>query len=248
VAIQGEDDQLLILDAGSGIANVHDLISSGTKRIDILLTHLHMDHIQGLGFFRPLFDPNLETHIWGPVSTTAGLAPRLSRYLSPPLFPVRLRDLSSLTLHDVHPGLVAIPGFRVEADLIIHPGPTVGYRVGENGKALAYLPDHEPALGSPSMDTSPEWLSGYRLAEGVDLLIHDAQYTDQEYEAKVGWGHSSYRHCMALGAAAGVGKLVSFHHEPEHSDEELDRLHEEARGLDPALNLVPGLAGAVFVV
>lgn len=246
VALQGKSGNLLVLDAGSGITNVHDLIDPTTARIDILLTHLHMDHIQGLGFFQPLFNPEIETHIWGPVSTTAGLAKRLSRYLSPPLFPVRLRDLSSLHLHDVLPGTFSVPGFEIAADLIIHPGPTLGYRVGENGHRLAYLPDHEPALGSAGIDDSPEWLSGFDLIHGVDLLIHDAQYTDEEYRAKVGWGHSSYQHCLAMAEVAEVGTLVTFHHDPEHSDGQLDRFHATLAAEGGNVKVRPGLAGAVF--
>lgn len=245
VAVQGRDGDLLILDAGSGIANAHDLIGPEVSRIDILLTHLHMDHIQGLGFFRPLYNPAVETHVWGPVSTTAGLASRLSRYLSPPLFPVRLRDLQSVHLHDVHPGSFEVPGFAVTADLVIHPGPTLGYRVEENSHSLAYLPDHEPVLGSPDL-TAPAWLSGLAVIEGVDLLIHDAQYSEDEYQAKVGWGHSSYRQALALANTARVRTLVTFHHDPEHSDEELDRLHDELRKAEPEFELVAGLAGAVL--
>jgi ribonuclease BN (tRNA processing enzyme) len=247
VAVQGRDGDLLILDAGSGIANAHDLIGPEVSRIDILLTHLHMDHIQGLGFFRPLYNPAIETHLWGPVSTTAGLAHRLSRYLSPPLFPVRLRDLASLYLHDVHPGPFSVPGFAVSADLVIHPGPTLGYRVEENGHSLAYLPDHEPALGSPDLNETA-WMSGYSIIEEVDLLIHDAQYSDDEYRAKVGWGHSSYHQTVALARAARVRTLVTFHHDPEHNDQQLDRFHDELRSADPELELVAGLAGTVLEV
>ncbi|HKX74594.1 MAG TPA: MBL fold metallo-hydrolase [Acidimicrobiia bacterium] len=249
VAVQGNDGDLLVLDAGSGITNVHDLIDPSTSRIDILLTHLHMDHIQGLGFFRPLFNPDIETHIWGPVSTTAGLAKRLSRYLSPPLFPVRLRDLNSLHLHDVlPPGAFSLPGFEVTADLVIHPGPTLGYRIDENGHSLAYLPDHEPALGSPDMNDSSRWLSGYGLIKGVEILIHDAQYTAEEYRIKVGWGHSTYDQCLALSRRGEVGTLVTFHHDPEHSDEELDRFHQEISEREQGVVIEPGLAGAVFTL
>jgi ribonuclease BN (tRNA processing enzyme) len=247
VAVQGREGDLLILDAGSGIANAHDLIGPAVSRIDILLTHLHMDHIQGLGFFRPLYNPAIETHIWGPVSTTAGLASRLSRYLSPPLFPVRLRDLPSVYLHDVPPGSFEVPGFAVTADLVIHPGPTLGYRVEENSHSLAYLPDHEPVLGSPDL-TEPAWLSGLGIIQDVDLLIHDAQYSEDEYQTKIGWGHSSYRQALAVAHAAQVRTLVTFHHDPEHSDEELDRLHDELRKAEPEFELVAGLAGAVLEI
>jgi ribonuclease BN (tRNA processing enzyme) len=238
---------VVVLDAGSGIAHVQDGIEPEVHRIDLLLTHLHMDHIQGLGFFRPLRDPAVETHIWGPVSTTMHLAERLSRYLSPPLFPVRLREMASVQLHDVAPGRFRIGEFSVQADLILHPGPTLGYRLEEGGHSVVYMPDHEPALGCPEVAGPPEWVSGSKLAAGADLLIHDAQYTNEEYQMRVGWGHSSYRHVVAFAELAGVDRLVTFHHDPEHTDRLLDDLHERARSdHDLPFELVAGTAGAVL--
>src|SRR3990172_2880086 len=136
---------LVVLDAGTGI-----------RRLDILLTHLHMDHIQGFGFFEPLFRPELEVHVWGPPSTTHDLRTRLTKYLSPPLFPVRLRDLPCrLHLHDVPMGSFMIASLEVHAALVFHPGPTVGYRFVERGHSLVYIPDHEPALGARDFPASP---------------------------------------------------------------------------------------------
>ncbi len=216
----------LVLDAGSGVVHA-DAATVTSGRIDILLTHLHMDHIQGLGFFRPLFEPDVEVHMWGPVSTTKSLTARLGRYLSPPLFPVRLRDLPSVTVHDLAPGTVEIGSFTVTAAFIIHPGQTYGYRIAADGRTLAYLPDHEPALGLGRVPTDPRWTSGYALAEGVDVLIHDAQYTDDEYSGRIGWGHSTLTQALDFAELAEVGRLVTFHHEPNHSDEEIDQHHSE---------------------
>ncbi len=248
VEVEGSDGTRLILDGGSGMMRVTPGLGMSCERIDILLTHLHMDHIQGLGFFYPLRDPDIETHIWGPSSTTMDLRDRLGRYLSPPLFPVRLRDLRSLYLHDVGPGEFSIGSFTISADLICHPGPTLGYRIQENGSAMAYLPDHEPALGHPEFPASPEWTSGFDLMRGVDLLIHDAQYTEEEYAARVGWGHSTLRHAVDLATQAEVGTLVTFHHDPEHSDAMLDGLLRETLAQELPLELVPGRAGAAFEV
>jgi phosphoribosyl 1,2-cyclic phosphodiesterase len=174
VEVEGSDGTRLILDGGSGMMRVTPTLGSFCERIDILLTHLHMDHIQGLGFFYPLRDPNIQTHIWGPVSTTMHLGERLAKYLSPPLFPVRLRDLQALHLHDVGPGSLDIGPFTVSADLICHPGPTLGYRIEENGATMAYVPDHEPALGHHEFPADPRWTSGFDLMKDADLLIHDA--------------------------------------------------------------------------
>jgi len=248
VEVEAADGTRLILDGGSALMRVTPGLGSLCDRIDLLLTHLHMDHIQGLGFFYPLRDPDIETHIWGPVSPTTGLAERLARYLSPPLFPVRFRDLRSMHLHDVAPGSFVIGPFTISTDLVCHPGPTLGYRIEENGKAMVYLPDHEPALGHREFPADPQWTSGFDLMRGADLLIHDAQYTEEEYAGRVGWGHSTLRQAVDLAAQAGVKTLVTFHHDPEHSDEMLDQQLQEALRADLPLELVPGRAGAAFEI
>jgi ribonuclease BN (tRNA processing enzyme) len=182
-----------------------------------------MDHIQGLGFFGPLFEPEREIHVWGPPSTTQDLRARLTRYLSPPLFPVRIRDLpSQVELHNVLAEPWSVGGFQITAAGIIHPGPTVGYRIESKGARIAYLPDHEPALGGPL--TTTRWLSGHSLTREVDLLLHDGQYTDQEYPHRVGWGHSSISHAVQVADLAGVRDLLLIHHDPDHSDEVIDQM------------------------
>jgi len=188
-----------------------------------------MDHILGLGFFGGLFSPDLEVHIWGPSSTTLGLGQRLARYLSPPLFPVRLRDLPCrLELHDLPLGTFDLPDAEVRASLVCHPGPTAGFRLGDGTGTVCYLPDHEPALGVRRFPEQREWTSGAALADDVHLLIHDAQYDDTEYLAHVGWGHSSISHAVALADLAGARRLLAFHHDPSHDDDCLDRLFATA--------------------
>jgi phosphoribosyl 1,2-cyclic phosphodiesterase len=248
VEVRGGDDSLLILDAGTGIRRLGGTVESEVRRIDVLLTHLHMDHIQGLGFFTPLDQPGRDVHIWAPPSTTLDLRRRLSRYLSPPLFPVRIRELPCrLTLHDAPLERFRIGRFEIEASLVCHPGSTVGYRIGEDGATLAYLPDHELALGAASFPAEPDWTSGFELASGADLLIHDAQYTEVEYRQRVGWGHSTIDQALHFAATAGVKRLVTFHHDPGHSDAMLDRLTEEAsRAGGLPFELIPGTEGLGF--
>ncbi len=246
VEVRAADGALLILDAGTGIRRLSAAVGPGVERVDLLLTHLHMDHIQGLGFFAPLYRPGQEVHVWGPPSTTLDLRARLGRYLSPPLFPVRLRDLPCrLTLHDVPLEGFEVGGLKIVAALVCHPGPTVGYRIVEGTASMAYLSDHEPALGSREFPGDPDWTSGFDLARGVDLLVHDAQYSEEEYPEHVGWGHSSIAHALAFAGLAGVKRLVTFHHDPGHDDLMLDRLFDEARNsCDLSFQLLPGIEGA----
>jgi ribonuclease BN (tRNA processing enzyme) len=224
--------------------------------VDLLLSHLHLDHIQGLGFFGPLYDEATEVHLWGPASTTLDLKTRLARYLSPPLFPVHLRDLprpSRLFFHDLPCAAggddFTIGEFRVQAALVCHPGPTVGYRVTSGSATLVYLPDHEPALGVSHFPLSGEWTSGFSLAQGADLLIHDAQYTPEEYTDHVGWGHSSWKQAFDFAALAGVKHLVPFHHDPAHGDAYLDGVFTHALAREkPAFRVTPGTEGADFTL
>jgi phosphoribosyl 1,2-cyclic phosphodiesterase len=250
VEVRGDDGTVLVLDAGTGIRRLGVSLNRSTNRVDILLTHLHMDHIQGLGFFAPLQDPQVEVHIWGPAGTTFGLRERLLRYLSPPLFPLRLGDLGCrLTLHEVPCGEIAIGGFRVSAAHVCHPGPTVAYRIANGRASLAYFPDHEPALGAHAFPLGPEWTSGCDLATGVDLLIHDAQYGAEEYPSHAGWGHSSVEHALAFAELARARHLVLFHHDPGHSDEDLDRMFGQAvAAAEPRFEVTGGREGAVFAL
>ena len=200
-----------------------------------------------LGFFAPFFRPTGEIHVWGPASATMDLRTRLSRYLSPPLFPVRLRDLDArVVLHDAPDEPVRIGGFEVVAQHVIHPGPTVGYRILGDGASVAYLPDHEPALGARDFPDEPRWTSGFDLAVGVDLLIHDGQYSDDERGGRIGWGHSSVSEAVTFAELASVRRLILFHHDPSHSDAMLDGLTEAARARGTSIEVVAGREGARY--
>lgn len=248
VSVVGSRGTLLVLDGGTGIRSLGMSLPADLDRVHILLTHLHMDHIQGLPFFPPLRRSGVEVHIWGPASTTISLRTRLVRYLSPPLFPVSIRDiLSDMHFHELPFGTVEIEEFQVTGQLVIHPNPTVGYRILEQGKVLTYLPDHEPAFGSRQFPYQAEWTSGYDLAQGADLLIHDSQYTDEMHRARIGFGHSSLGHALDFAGLTGVRHLVFFHHDPAHSDEMLDRMMGQAVAeKQPRFRVTPGMEGLTF--
>ena len=250
VLVRGGDGAALVLDAGTGIRAAGGDLPRDLRRVDVLLTHLHMDHIQGLGFFGPLYNPAVEVHIWGPVSATAALDARLSRYLSPPLFPVLLRDLPCrLSLHDVPDEAFEIGPFRIVAENVCHPGPTVGYRLAEGRAVLTYISDHEPALGASHLPAEPEWTSGWALARDADLLVHDAQYTREEYPSHVGWGHSSLHDAVAFAALAGVKRLALFHHDPARDDDALSAAVEAALAdTRPSFTVTAAAEGDSFVL
>jgi phosphoribosyl 1,2-cyclic phosphodiesterase len=235
------DGTELILDAGTGIRELGAARTGSPGQVQILLTHLHMDHIQGLLFFPPLFDPSNEIVVYGPPAPGPGLDYRLARYLSDPLSPVDLRELPARVNFSACPYEEwEVGGARIEAAIVTHRGVTLGYRITEGDKTLCYLPDHEPALGARLEEAEPGWISGIGLAEGANVLIHDGQYTDGEYGAHVGWGHSSALDAVTFAHLADVQRLVLFHHDPAHDDEQLDDLCEVSRaawernGHDPA--------------
>lgn len=223
-----EDGWQLVLDGGSGIQNFSVSNKINQNRIDVLLSHLHIDHIQGLGFFRYFFDPSMEIHVWGPASSSQTLHSRLSRYLSPPLFPVLIRDLPcKLVLHEVENNSYEIGPFKVQSAYVIHPGPTVGYRIQGKSGVVTYIPDHEPALGPHGLVKDYKWISGFDLAEGADLLYHDSQYTAEEYPGKTGWGHSSMADTALFASLSNVKHLLFAHHDPARTDEQLENLLNE---------------------
>ncbi|HWC87325.1 MAG TPA: MBL fold metallo-hydrolase [Solirubrobacteraceae bacterium] len=224
VEVTLEDGTTLILDAGTGIRNLGLVLPRIERPVHVLLTHLHLDHIQGLMFFAPAFRPESEIFIWGPASPEASLRDRVGRYISAPLAPVEVRELPSLVFCEAEPMEWRIGSARIIAQSVTHRGPTLGYRIEEGETTLAYIPDHEPGLGAPLAHLEDEWISGFDLANGASMLIHDSQYTDEEYPDHVGWGHSPISDALAFGRRTHAKRLLLFHHDPLHSDGFLDAL------------------------
>jgi phosphoribosyl 1,2-cyclic phosphodiesterase len=227
------DGTLIVLDAGTGIRRLgKSLGEDPPSTIHLLLTHLHLDHLLGLGFFPPMWKPDCKLHIWGPSSAMRSLQELIERYLSPPFFPLQLGDVAeSLEFHDNPFGDWNIGNATITANYVTHQGPTIGYRIRENGTSFAYIPDHEPARDVPLSDREPEWISGIGIANGADVLFHDSQYSEEEYGERIGWGHSAIHHAITFAKIAEVKQLIMFHHDPEHSDEDLELLLKWARDL-----------------
>ena len=219
----------LILDAGTGIRNL-GMTLLDHPQANILLTHLHLDHIQGLMFFPPCFKSESQITIWGPASPEASLEDRIARYISAPLSPVEVRELPcEVSFRDTPATEWEIGSARIRAEAVTHRGPTLGYRITEGDTSLCFIPDHEPALGASLAELEPEWISGHELARDADLLIHDCQYADNEYAEHVGWGHSALSDTITFARRTGARRLMLFHHDPLHSDDFLDRLHIHAQ-------------------
>jgi len=247
VSLTGADRgrRLVILDAGSGLRALgHDLMLRNGTRLgaDILLSHTHWDHIQGIPFFKPFSASGNDICVYGAAQEGVPLADILRRQMDPVVFPVPLTALAaSLTITEVNEGAFEIDGFRVRAFRLRHPGTTLGFRLSpaDGGADMAYVTDNELGSGG-TYDVPDDWRARLvHFLEGTDTLVHDAMYSEQIIAARAGWGHSTPRQAVDLATEARCRRLVLFHHEPEHDDDAIDRLLAATR--DYACRTAPGL-------
>jgi len=234
----------MVLDCGTGARLLGDRLIEGKSAISatMLLTHTHWDHIQGFPFFAPLFVPNNQVAVYGPEGSRLSLRELLAGQMEHHYFPVELDQLSAhITYQDLHEGAFDIAGLRIHAQRMNHPAATLGYRMQSNGRSICYLADHEPFYegiwrdgAEPGRIESILDPGDRRHAEymcGADVVIHEAQYTPDEYQAKKHWGHSSYAYVVELAAAAKVQRLFLTHHDPTHDDDFLRSVEARARSL-----------------
>lgn len=233
VAVQDES-HLVVLDAGTGIRSLgKQLLAAGGVnglRADIILSHAHWDHIQGLPYFAPLFMKGNLIKVWGPKQGDVEMETILRQLMQPVTFPVPLDALAAtLEVEHVNSEPMSTPGFTVRALRVRHPAVTMGYRLErQGGPSIVYVTDDE--LGpAGDYDVGPAWRKRFvEFIGGADLLIHDAMYTPEEYPSHAGWGHSTYVEAVEVAHEAGVKRLALFHHEPERGDDAMDKLVAKA--------------------
>lgn len=233
VSIQAPGQAPLLLDMGTGMRYFGKTCPDGQLfRGHCLLSHLHWDHVQGLPFFTPLLQEGSSLDVYGPAQADGrSLDDVVSYTIRPPLFPVSVDELpGDVRFHDTADAEFSIGDYRVMSRLIPHLGPTLGFRIEFGGRAVAYLSDHQqPFDGSMSAAPGP-----LELVEGVDLLIHDSQYTPHEFAAKSTWGHCTIEYAVWLACQGRVKQLALFHHDPSRRDDDLDSLLECAAQLGAA--------------
>jgi len=234
-----------VLDCGTGARELGDkLLANGNGPVSatILLTHTHWDHIQGFPFFAPLFMPKNRFQVYGPDGTRLSLREVLAGQMEHHYFPVELDQLAArISYKDLVEGTHHIASMKVRAQQMNHPSPTLGYRIEDGGASVCYLSDHEPFFeGVWREDAEPGRLESIReegdrrhaaYMQDADILIHEAQYTPEEYPAKRNWGHSTYDYVVQLAAAAHVRRLFLTHHDPSHTDAILRGIEKRARDL-----------------
>ncbi len=236
--------QRFIIDCGTGARMLGQTLAENGHPVEatILLSHTHWDHIQGFPFFRPVFQPGNEILICAPLGQTGSLDRVLAGQMETTYFPVELHELpAKILFRHLAEGEFEFHGVRIRTQTLHHPAATLGYRIEADGVILGYLCDHEPfsdVLWKP--DAEPGKIESLlhdgdrRHAEfmrGLDLLIHDSQYTPEQMPEKKNWGHSNYEYAVELAGAAGVRHLALTHHEPMHTDAMLIELEKRARAL-----------------
>jgi phosphoribosyl 1,2-cyclic phosphodiesterase len=243
------DGEIIVLDAGSGIRplgiDLDEEFQARPIKLSLLITHAHWDHIQGFPFFKPAYDSKNEIRIFGFDGAGATFREIMMEPMRSPFFPITMRELSArMDINKLNEMKFSLGKLDIHAAFVNHPGVCAGYRIFTSGGSVAFLPDHEPyqfflheARGkqlSPEQAKEIATEQHSALVEflhGSDVLILDSQYTDQEYETHVGWGHGSISSAVALALEADVQTLLLFHHDPNHDDEMVDTMVESGREL-----------------
>lgn len=229
VVLERDGADPIIFDLGTGLRFFGDCCSVDADpfRAHALVTHLHWDHVQGLPFCPPLHCPGARLEIYGPTSDGGSLRDEFCGFMRPPYFPVGVDDLAGdIGFHGLGEGSFMLGDTKITAGYVPHTDLTLGYRVESGGVVVVYIPDHQQPLDG-SLRVTDGVLA---LADGADLLIHDAQFTEEEFAIRPHWGHSTVDFAVHVAREAGARRLALFHHDPCHDDRAVDSILDAARG------------------
>lgn len=248
VSVEVGDEAPIVLDLGTGLRPLGHALEDrygldAPIEVTAFLTHLHWDHIIGLPFCRPMLRLGGHMEVFGPPQD-ADLHEVIDRVVVPPFFPVQVKQLhGSIHFQEIGDDTVAVGSAKVTVRRVPHVGTTLGFRIDADGSSVTYISDHQAPEDRRSVSDSV-----LELCDGADLVIHDAQYTDEEFVEKATWGHSTIDYAVHVAAEAGARQLVLYHHDPLHSDDDMDRIvdqalsHERAGRLDGVVGAAEGLA------
>ena len=230
IEIRSKDDDIIIIDAGTGMRKLgNKLLASDKRAYNILFTHAHWDHLMGFPFFKPIYMKGTKISMFGCPYAQSSIKEILSKSMVAPYFPVEFSQLQAeITSQGICEESFAIGPIQVRPIQLNHPNQGLGYKFTEDGKSFVFLTDNELSLHHSGGAEYQDYLD---FSSGVDLLIHDAEYTAEQYKMTKGWGHSVYTDALRLAMEAGVGQFGLFHHNQERSDADLDRIVEDCRGI-----------------
>lgn len=258
------DHRIFILDCGTGLRELGNFLMAndqkkGPIKAEIFISHTHWDHLHGFPFFTPAYIPGNHFHIRGPVDFDENLESLFIGQMKYQYFPVKLKEMAStIEFTEMKESEFEVDGVRIDAKYLNHPIMVLGYKFQVGGKTVVYATDNEPYYnvfrGKSDFDPAdPMVLEAEKVVEeenekmrqwytGADLLIHDAQYTDEEYQSKISWGHTSMEYLTRSANQAGVKCLAFFHHDPTRDDADLDskvaKMKEYLKSIDPASKMV----------
>ncbi len=226
VAIESPGHDPIVFDLGTGLRQWGETLPhDGSFHGHALVTHVHWDHVQGLPFFMPVLQAGSTFDVYGPPAPGCSLGSCFETFVSPPYFPVSISDLpGTIRFHDAVDTEIGVGDAKVTIRSVPHTGLTNGYRVEQDGSTVVYISDHQ--MPDDPMQISDDVLE---LCDGADLLIHDAQYTPEEFETKRDWGHCTVDYAVHVAAQSGAKRLALFHHDPSHDDPMIDCLLVGAR-------------------
>lgn len=226
IEIRTKEDDIIIIDAGTGIRRLgNQLVSEGKNFYHFIFTHAHWDHLMGFPFFKPLYSESAELLMHRCPFHSKFVETVLSKVMAPPTFPVKYTEVKAkITYEDACPNTFEIGSVSITPIPLSHPNGGSGYKFTEDGKSFVFLTDNELGYVHPGGCESEEYM---KFSTGADLLIHDGEYTPAEYETQVEWGHSTYVDALELAIEANVKQLGLFHHNQDRFDPEMDMIVED---------------------